>query len=446
MDQDDILWAQNTLLASGRRTPSEEVDAYRVLAQVGPAAYLPRLVEALGRLSYDTSRGTWHPASLALSEEAVAAARNIDPAEPARDDILYGALNACQRQLYMLGRRVEGLAMRAEMLAVGRAQAKLSGEPAVKGLEIWAAGLSEEGRYAESAEAMDEFVAAELPGGPRDGSLAWPLLMWIAALADAGRSDDALAAFETLVGMEAAEAANDRVPVSCHLYSLIGYARMLDTCGRAEEAAAVRQEALVLLTELAATGERTSWRNYQASFWAVLLSFPGAEGERPAPGVPAPGVPAPGVPAPDVPAPGEPRPPSGAEPTQWSPDVRQRYFDSRTALRGEVENLARSAGTAADPDEHLPELARIQRVLTVRSAVYWANCSHLFPEKVRPLFDDGVTLARRLSVRHPVEGHRLVLAGALMDRTTFHVAAGEFGRALDDFREALLHCVGEAAR
>lgn len=176
--------ARNVLLASGRRTPREEVDAYRVLAQVSPASYLPLLARALQRLSYDTGTGRKHAACLALCEEAVAAARAIDPAEPARADVLYGALNSCQRELYDLGRRAEGLAMRAEMLAMGRAQAERSGDLVVKGLHEWAAGLSEEGRYAEAADAMTELVAAILPNGPGGGSLAWSLLEWIAALHD----------------------------------------------------------------------------------------------------------------------------------------------------------------------------------------------------------------------------------------------------------------------
>ncbi len=87
-----------------------------------------------------------------------------------------------------------------EMLAIGRAQAALSGESVVSGLGAWAAGLSEEGRYAEAADAMTELVAALLPGGSRSGALAWSLLEWIAALRDAGRS---------------AEAADDGGPGAC---------------------------------------------------------------------------------------------------------------------------------------------------------------------------------------------------------------------------------------
>ncbi|MFJ7063716.1 hypothetical protein ACIQVA_39800 [Streptomyces microflavus] len=419
-DQDDIVRARNVLLASGRRTPREEVDAYRVLAQVSPASYLPLLARALQRLSYDTSVGKWHPSSLALCEEAVAAARSIDPAETARADVLYQALDSCQRQLYMADRRAEGLAMRAEMLAISRAQAELSGDPVVKGLREWAAGLSEEGRYAEAADAMTELVAAILPDGPGSGGLAWSLLDWIAALHDAGRSSEALAAFETLVSMEAAEAASDRGSMACHLYSLIGYAQMLDTHGRGGQAALVRQEALTLLTELADTGERKSWSGYQASFWAVLLSFSGAESDRTASGGP--------------------RPPSGAAPMQWSPDAKRRYFDSRHALREEVDTLAPRA--TEDPEQHLAELVHLHRVLTIRSAVYWENRTHLFAERVRSLFDDGVSLARRLSQHDPAEGTR-TLARILIDRSTFHTAAQEFRPALDDFREALSY-LGEA--
>ncbi|MEU5539120.1 hypothetical protein [Streptomyces sp. NPDC020362] len=420
VDQDDIVRARNVLLASGRRTPREEVDAYRVLAQVSPASYLPRLARALQRLSYDSGSGEKHASSLALCEEAVAVARSIDPAEPARADVLYGALDTCQRELYTVSRHAEGLAMRAEMLAISRAQAELSGKPVVKGLREWAAGLSEEGRYAEAADAMTELVAAILPDGPGSGGLAWSLLDWVAALHDAGRSSEALAAFETLVSMEAAEAANDRGPMACHLYSLIGYAQMLDTHGRGEQAALVRQEALVLLTELADTGERKSWSGYQASFWAVLLTFSGAESDRPASDGP--------------------RPPSGTAPLQWSPDAKQRYFDSRHALREEADALASRA--TQDPDQHLAELVRLHRLLTIRSAVYWENRTHLFAERVRSLFDDGVGLARQLSQHDPAEGTR-TLARILIDRATFHTAAHEFRPALDDFRQALSY-LGEA--
>uniref|UniRef100_A0AAU2VPG1 Tetratricopeptide repeat protein n=1 Tax=Streptomyces sp. NBC_00008 TaxID=2903610 RepID=A0AAU2VPG1_9ACTN len=420
VDQDDIVRARNVLLASGRRTPGEEVDAYRVLAQVSPVSYLPLLASALQRLSYDDGSCKRHASCLALCEEAVAVARSIDPAEPGRADVLYRALDTFQRELYRVGRHTEGLALRAEMLAMGRAQAELSGDPVVKGLGEWAAGLSEEGRYAEAADAMTELVAAMLSYEPRSGTLVWSLLEWIAALHDAGRSGEALAAFETLVGTEAAEAADDRRSMAGHLYSLIGYAQMLDAYGRAERAALARQEALVLLERLADTSERKSWSGYRTSFWAVLLSMSGAGSGRPA----SDGT----------------HPSSGADPMHWSPSAKQRYFDSRHALREEVDTLALRA--AEDPDRHLAELVRLNRVLTIRSAVYWKSQTHRFAKEMHSLFDDGVSLALQLFRHDPEEGKR-TLARNLIDRSTFHTATGEFGPALDDFRQAL-SCLGEA--
>ncbi|MFD4572336.1 hypothetical protein ACFWNK_29625 [Streptomyces sp. NPDC058417] len=422
VDQDDIIRARNTLLASGRRTPREEVDAYRVLAHVSPASYRPRLVTALQRLSYDTTVGRHRPDALALCEEAVAVARTIDPAEPAREDLLYGALDSCQRRLYAAGRRADGLALRAEMLALGRARAARTGDPVVRGLESWSAGLSEDGRYAEAADAMTELMEAFLPVAAEPGTLAWSLLRWIAALDDAGRTDEALDVFARLVRMEATEAAEERGPLACHLYALIGYAQLLGTHGRREQAAAVRQKALAVLTELAATGERRSWSGYQSTFWAVLLPRSGAVGEPPADGGPL--------------------PPSGTTPMEWSPDARQRHSDSLGPLREAVATLAARATTDSSEDavtRRLTELIRLHRLLTVRSAVHWEDRHHvLFSDRVRPLFDDGVRLGGRL-LRHDPETGAPVLAQLLVDRATFRTAATEFAPALTDFREALGH-------
>ncbi|MFE7579693.1 hypothetical protein ACFU5Z_33610 [Streptomyces sp. NPDC057521] len=420
VDQDDIVRARNVLPASGRRTPREEVDAYRVLAQVSPASYLPRLARALQALGFENSHRHTRPDRLALCEEAVAVARSIDPGEPTRADVLYDALDTCQGVLYSQGRREEGLALRAEMVAVGRAQAAVSGNPVVRGLEVWARGLAEEGRYDEAADVLTELHMADRPKTLKGGSHSWSLLEWIAVLHDAGRFGEALAAFETLVRMEREEAANDRGPTACYLYSLIGYAQMLDAHGRGEQAGLARQEALALLTELADTGERKTWSGYQKSFWAVLLSFPGAEGDRPAPRGP--------------------RPPSGATKLQWSRDVRERYFDSRRALREEVDALAPLA--AEDPDRHLADLVGLHRVLTIRSAVHGESHRCRYAEDVRHLFDEGVGLARRLAEHAPAAGTR-ELARSLIDRSTYRTSAFQYGPALDDFREAL-SCLGEA--
>lgn len=235
---------------------------------------------------------------------------------------------------------------------------------------------------------------------------------------DAAGSAETLAAFETPVGMEAAEAANDRSPMLCHLYALIGYAQMLDTHGRGEQASLVRHEALTLLTWLADTGERNIWSAYQTSFWGGL-AFSGAERDRPAPDGP--------------------RPPSGAAPMRWSDDAKRRRSGSLHALREEVDALAPRG--AEDPDRRLAELVRLHRVLTVRSAVHGEWRTHQFTEHVRSLFDDGVRLARRLYRHDPAEGAR-ALARILIDRSAFHAAARDLGLGLDDFRQALRHLGG----
>ncbi|MFD9903404.1 hypothetical protein [Streptomyces sp. NPDC059063] len=425
VDPDDVLRARTLLLASGRRTPHEEVDAYRILSRVTPAAYLPRLSEALVRLSHERGYQDHHAARLAVLEEAVAAARAVDTAEPQRAELLHRALDGCQRQLYVLGRRAEGLAVRAEMVAVGRAQGEASGDPedTVRGLPVWAAGLSEEGRHAEAADAMTEWVTASRPGGSRSGALAWYLLQWIAALDAAGRTDEALAACAELVRGEAHDAAADRGPMACHFYALIEYARMLDAHGRhGDEAAAARHEALVLLTELAATGERTSWSGYQSTYWAVVFTLSSARSERQRAPLP--------------------HPPFGAGRHHWSHAVQERYVDRRAELQEEADALARRADDAPDA---MAELIEVHRLLTVRSAVRWEQCSHCCPhDEVRPLFDEGIRLARRLTAHDP-SGGTAALVAALMDRATFRTAAKEFGAALDDLQEAL-RVLGEPDR
>ncbi|MEU3880515.1 hypothetical protein ACFV2A_25285 [Streptomyces californicus] len=416
VDQDDIVRARNVLLASGRRTAGEEVDAYRVLAQVSPDVYAPRLADALLDLRYNPLTRSWHASALELSEEAVAAARSIDPAEPGRADVLHRALDGCREDLYRLGRTDEGLARCAEMLAVARAQAEAAGEPLVKGVREWAAGLSEAGRYAEAADAMDHLVAALRPRGPGSGTLAWTLLDHIAALHDAGRPADALAAFEDLVAMEAAEAAADRGPLACHLHALTGYVRMLDAHGLGERAALARQEAFALLTELADTGERKEWSGYQRSFWAELLTLAAAYAEPSEPDAPS--------------------PPPGAAPLRWSPRAKWRSVEGRHALRARADALAPRA--ADDPDRYLAQLVCLHRSFTLRSAVCGEKQVYRFVDELRPLYDEGVDLARRLARHDPVEGPR-ALAASLIDRSSLYAAARDFGPALADFRQALTH-------
>ncbi|MEU4985310.1 GNAT family N-acetyltransferase [Streptomyces sp. NPDC021969] len=413
VDQDSVVRARNILLASGRRTPREEVDACRVLARVSPAAYLPRLARALRNLSYDRVYRDRPEDRLALCKEAVAAARALDPAHPKYADVLYDALDGCQRALYTLGRRAEGLAVRAEMLAVGRTRAESSGDGAVWGLSPWAAGLLEEGRYAEAADVLSESVARGRPHGPQDGTFAWTLLEWIAALDAAGRSDEALTAVAELLAVLAAGAAKDGTR-ACRLYVLIRYAQMLDDALRHAEATAVRQEALALFQELAVHGEEEakSWSGYHAAFWALLFFMSVADSERPAAG--------------------QPRPPVGTDVHHWSPEVRERYFQSRETLRADLDRLALRAAGGPDGPDRLAEQIRLHRMLTVRWALSWGWQK----ARLRELFDEGVTLARDLRRQDSVAGSR-ALATALTSRATFRMAVTEFTEALDDFRQAM---------
>ncbi|MFJ1791592.1 tetratricopeptide repeat protein [Kitasatospora griseola] len=414
IDHDDVLRARTKLLASAGPTRRERVEAYRVLARVSPATHLPRLVDALLSLSYEHGLRDSHPLRLALCEEAVAAARTIDPDAPDRERILFRALLLCHRELYALGRRPEGLAVLAEMGAMERTWGRLSGASTVSALHLWATALAEEGRHAEAADALAEWVAAIRPQRPDFDTLARILAEWAATLADAGRADEALAAFEVLVDLDAGEATDDRGPLACHFYALVRYAELLDGYGHAERAAAARQSALAALTELATVGERATVRTGdQAQFWATLLAWSAADGERLASDGPY--------------------PPSGAGPRQWSADARQRYFDRLVTLREQLNILAE------DPDRHLPESLRLHRVLTVRTVVQCEHSTYAFTAQLpqlHTLFDEGVELARRLDAHDPDAGGR-ALAEVLIDRSTFRTATCRFDAALNDFREAL---------
>ncbi|MGW0701684.1 hypothetical protein ACWD0A_20675 [Streptomyces sp. NPDC002867] len=65
----------------------------------------------------------------------------------------------------------------------------------------------------------------------------------------------------------------------------------------------------------------------------------------------------------------------------------------------------------------------------------WERRTHLILEPLRPLFDEGVVLARRLAETDEYAG-RAVLARALTDRSTLLVAAKRYAEARDDFLEA----------
>ncbi|GAA1396597.1 hypothetical protein ACFQZ4_11595 [Catellatospora coxensis] len=105
--------ARTVLLSSTGPDLTAEVWACRTLAARTPG-HRSRLVSALLRLERVTdSPGT----RLRLAEEAVANARQIDPAQDHHaTDMLIWALYALQRNLHATGRTAEGQAARQEFL------------------------------------------------------------------------------------------------------------------------------------------------------------------------------------------------------------------------------------------------------------------------------------------------------------------------------------------
>ncbi|MFJ3309968.1 hypothetical protein ACIPSA_44600 [Streptomyces sp. NPDC086549] len=53
VDQDAVLRARTMLLGSGRLSLARQIEAYRVLAKVGPLTYLPKLCDALVFYGYE---------------------------------------------------------------------------------------------------------------------------------------------------------------------------------------------------------------------------------------------------------------------------------------------------------------------------------------------------------------------------------------------------------
>lgn len=357
------------LLGSGRLALQQEVEAYRVLADVGPLTYLPRLSRTLVWLSHEAYRDQ-PEACLALRAEAVEAARRLDETESGRTELLVDALRAYQQSLYALGRRVEGFSVREEMARVGR-QGYETGQvdsPAY-GLGSLAAALAEEGRHRESAEAYGQIVDAERP---RPGGVTfWTMVDWTTQLDAAGLPDEALAAFKELVDHTRAKLEEGWSSLAILVWELVRYSQMLDARGRCDEARAARQEIDTLLSELAETGERKSWSNI-LPWWTALFALSDKEDKG-----------------------------------------------------GEVH--AASDGLA--------ERITVRRRSTIGAAKRWDSHHHRFLASLRPSFDEGVSLARRLAELDEGRGTP-ALVGALTDRSTLLVAGKSYAEALADFREA----------
>ncbi|MEV0174790.1 hypothetical protein AB0I00_27175 [Streptomyces sp. NPDC050803] len=407
VDQDDVLWARNVLLGTERPSPRRAVDACRVLARVSPATYLPRLSKALYELAFVAELREKPEIRLTLFEEAVEAAYAMDETDPQRADVLLSSLDWQQRELFGLGRRPEGLAVCEEMARVSR-RAVDAGAPEAGGLYAWARALAEEGRHGEAAALYEEFARRSRPRGPQGGGTAWVFIEWGAEAEAAGLGAAAVEAARELVALQREDLAGRNASLALLLFALVRLAEVLDGQGESEEASAALAEAGELYAELASHGDPHSAGSYRYTFWAVLFGLTG-RAEEPA-------------------APGRPAPPFGSEALHWARDVRERYFAGLPALE--------TALTEPACDDDLAERIRRHRRLTVRATLHAQHRhGYRFLESVRPHFEEGVALARRLHALDPAAG-AAPLARALFDRAGALTTDHHFAAAQSDFEEA----------
>ncbi|MGW3146990.1 hypothetical protein ACWDG1_20375 [Streptomyces sp. NPDC001177] len=415
VDQDAVMRARTMLLGSGRLSPARQVEAYRVLAEVSPLTYLPKLAEALVSYGYAPEFRDRPDVRLALRAEAAATARRIDASDPNRTELLVRVLDACQGELYEAGRRAEGFALCEEMAETGRwgfERGQVS-SPAY-GHGRLAVVLAEDGRHWEAAEVCGTIARAQRSGGPKEVSF-WDMAEWAAALEAAGRDDAALEVFAELVDATREELDAGSTSMAILTWTLVHHARMLDAACRRAEARGARKEVLALLTELAETGERKSWSNI-LSWWVTLFAMSGRSAEPAA-------------------SPARPAPAFGSAYLHWSPDIKEAYFDGLATLAQEAATLSEAADAA--PHQYIAEQIAVHGRLSVRSAVYWENRTCRRLEPLRSIFDEGVALARRLADLAGPERGREALVGALTDRSMFLVAAKQYGEACDDYVQVI---------
>ncbi|MGX9883739.1 hypothetical protein [Streptomyces sp. NPDC002276] len=377
---------------------------------------MPKLAEALLSYGYEPEARNLPEVWLARRAEAVAAARRVDAGDPKRTTLLVRALSSYRYELYAVGRRAEGLAVCEEMAEAGRWGFAHGQVPSsVYGHGPLAVVLAEDGRHQEAAELCGKLVHAARSEGPAKVSF-WTSVAWAAELDAAGRHDAALEAFAEIVDVSRTEVDYERSsPLAILSWQLVHQAGMLDTAGRHGEAHEARQDALAFLSELDKTGERGNGGNLQ-SWWTTLYALSGRSAEP-------------------VGRPSAPAPPFGTPFLDWSPDIKQTYLDSLPILEEQVAALREAAGS--DPREHLPALVAQHRRLTIRSALNWTKRGNPVLKPLRPIFDEGVLLARQLADVVGADQSREALGRALTDRSMFLVAAEQYGEAHADYLEVV---------
>ncbi|MET9882116.1 hypothetical protein ABZZ20_02975 [Streptomyces sp. NPDC006430] len=117
INHDAVLRARVALLGSEEPSSRQQVAAYRVLVEVNPLVYLPRLAVAL--LEYSRQEFAHQPqTALALRAESVAAARRMCALEPGREGLLLNSLTRYREQLVLMDRQADVPAVDEEIALI----------------------------------------------------------------------------------------------------------------------------------------------------------------------------------------------------------------------------------------------------------------------------------------------------------------------------------------
>ncbi|MEU7026304.1 hypothetical protein AB0A60_06375 [Streptomyces sp. NPDC046275] len=97
IDRDAVVRAQVLLLGTEEPEILERIAAYRVLAEMGPLTYLPKLSGALCELADAPVLEDRPELRLRYFSEALEIARRLGDDEPARDFLVRAARSGCER-------------------------------------------------------------------------------------------------------------------------------------------------------------------------------------------------------------------------------------------------------------------------------------------------------------------------------------------------------------